>query len=158
MIKKTCITVFGFLLMACVNRNNNDIALNPELDIEIRNSVKNATLIAKDLRGRSENEGGDENMVYEPSTYFGVPKAVWMRRPEVAYLCLIAIIASDRDFNQSNWNSFFHGIDPTEKAGVVDLVTLVSKQKYEKICGIYASKPHLDYESYQKKLSTFEGS
>ena len=127
---------------------------DPRLNSEIRDAVKNVSLISKNLRNNPANVGGNENEIFEPSFYFS-QKAVWMRHPETANICLIAFIASDSEFNESNWISFFHGFTDKTKEDIISKIINISQFRYEKICREYAFGIPIDYKSYKTKIYTF---
>lgn len=144
-----------FIFSSCAPIEDSTISTTPYIKNQIREAVKNVTLIGQNLRGNPNNVGGNENSVYEPSSYFGFQKAVWMNHPEISDICLIAIIASDHGFNKINWNSFFHGIDPSLKPEVIDKTIHASRSRYNDICINYAYGHDLPYDSYLEKVSGF---
>jgi hypothetical protein len=113
--------------------------------------------MGKQFRGNPNNEGGNENLVYEPSQYMPSSYPVWMRDPSVAHKCLVLIIANDSGFNDSNWISFFHGIRKADIPNVKKRVFSVDSREYLIISRSYPGEFVLSYDAFRSKITKFEG-
>jgi hypothetical protein len=130
---------------------------------ETSKSVESAVWMGKKFRDNPENEGGNENLAYEPSQ-FRMPDAyskgmapVWMLDSSVAHTCLILIIAKDKGFNESNWVSFFHGIRSADIPLVKSRVFKLGSREYSRLLDSYSNESLLPYDDFRVKISGFEG-
>jgi hypothetical protein len=156
MIKFIETLMLGFFLTSCVS----NFSEKKSLTKEIRDSVKNVTLIAKDLRYNQSNVGGDETTVYEPSTYFNPDplnitdqRPIWMRQPQIAHIFLIAVIASDHGFNENAIRAFSHGFEKSQYPTIIKKVREIDAENYNQICEKYGYGSFLNYPEFRKKVS-----
>lgn len=124
---------------------------------EVFKGVDSALWMSKQFRDNPNNEGGNENLVYEPSQYVPGSYPIWMRDRSVAHACLILIIANDSGFNESNWISFFHGIRSADIQNVKSRVFNIDSREYLKISKSYPSENSIPYDAFRSKIAKFEG-
>ena len=108
------------------------------------------------FRYNPNNEGGNENVVYEPSEYFNRELPIWMRDPSTAHECIVLIMAKDKDFNESNWISFYHGIRKSDIPLVKGRVFSVGSYLYSKLSTAYFGDSVISYEAFRSKIESFE--
>ena len=157
MIKSFFVITSPLLIFSCrVNPNapSSERDINPrevimsDIELIIRNNIR--------FRDNPTNEGGNENNAYQPSAYIEGRKPAWMTNSTIAHICIIALIASDFNFNKNNWDSFFDGIQKADREAVRKKLNELSSMSYSKIVADYTIGPHLDYEQYRQKVLSFQ--
>jgi hypothetical protein len=156
MIKVGILIIVRIFLISC----NTNLVDNQSVKKEIQDAVKNSTIIAKNLRHNPENLGGDETSLFEPSTYFNSDplyvadqRPIWMRKPDIAHIFLIALIASDHGFDENSWSVFFRGFEQSKRPSIIYSARNVNESEYAKICKDYSYANYLTYADYIKKIS-----
>ena len=130
------------------HNNSSREIIKRDIELNLKNNNK--------FRDNPNDEGGNENNAYEPSEYIATYRPIWMTESNVAHICIIAIIACDRNFNKSNWDSFFHGIPERNREMVKNKVIELDFSSYLKILADYTGGPHIDYEQFRKKVLSFQ--
>lgn len=156
MTKEKISLIFGLSLISCTT----NLLENNGIKKEIQDAVKNSAIIAKKLRHNPENLGGDETTIFEPSAYFNPDplhvadqRPIWMRKPEIAHIFLIAMIASDYGFDENSWLAFFRGFEKSKIPRIIHSANTVNESEYMKICKSYGYANCLAYSDYIKKIS-----
>ena len=118
--------------------------------------VSSALNAMKLYRNNPNNEGGNENMIFEPSTYFDPSeKPTWMKSENNSYMFIVALIACDREFGQSNWNAFFHGIGSEKRDLIRNKVYSLKEGEYIDICTSSGADSFLPYFEFKFKINGF---
>lgn len=164
MIKAILLSLFiGIISVGCAHKGSVRNIRN--FDQELQYWVKNSVLIAKDLRGNPNNEGGNETTIYNPSTYFNPDpefvadqRPVWMRHPEKAHIFLVCVIASDHGFDQNSWSAFFKAFEQDQKTKILHAADSVGELAYTKLCIKYGYAPCLRYSEYRRKFERLKAS
>lgn len=123
---------------------------------DIVSSVDSAVSMGLQFRDNPDNEGGNENMVYEPSEYAPKHRPIWMRNPSIAHECLILIIAKDKDFNESNWISFYHGINESDIPVVKSRVFGIEEPEYKRLSTAYFGDSVISFEAFRWKIEAYK--
>jgi hypothetical protein len=146
------IVVIGILMVCSCSSTDYSEYSDKAIRADVHASIRGIEL----YRGNLNNEGGNENSQFEPSEYpFEAEKPNWMKFVDSAHLFLVALISSDPGFNQSNWESFFHGYSEKAKKSIVEKISKLKKCDYKEISEKYGVRPLLSFEQFTYKISNF---